>query len=132
MASASSLKLVLGDVKNKAKRSEMYERAKAEDAKQRRKLKDKRKRDEAEALAEGRELPKKIPRTIENTRKADETFVAADDDEVAGDEAIDEFAAFYENKQKPKMLITTSNRPRGGVRVCVYNGVPLCMGFVNC
>jgi hypothetical protein len=59
------------------------------------------------------QLPKKVPRTIENTRKPDETVVAAEDDEVAGDEAVDEFAAYYTDRKKPKMLITTSSRPRG-------------------
>ncbi len=59
------------------------------------------------------QLPKKIPKTIENTRKRDETTVEADDEEVAGDEAIDEFAEYYAKKQKPKLLITTSNRPKG-------------------
>jgi hypothetical protein len=101
---SSNLKMALGDVKNKS-----------DEAKQRRKLKDKRKREEEEAKAEGREVVKKVPRTIENTRKADETTVQVDDDEVAGDEAIDEFAQYYANKQKPKMLITTSNRPKSGV-----------------
>jgi hypothetical protein len=46
-------------------------------------------------------------------RKHDETVVDGDDDEVAGDEAIDEFAEYYSNKLKPKILITTSNRPKG-------------------
>ena len=118
MSFDSAIKTSLSDVKNKNKRAELFERTKEQASKLRRKNKDKRKRDEEEAAAEGRELPKKIPRTIENTRKADETTVKADDDEVAGDESIDEFAAYYANKQKPKMLITTSNRPRGVRRHC--------------
>ena len=54
--------------------------------------------------------PKQIPRTIENTRIADETAVLPNDVEILGDEADDEFAEYYRNEKKPKIMITT--RPK--------------------
>ena len=53
---------------------------------------------------------KQIPKTIENTRAHDETMVQEGDIEVGGDERDDEFAKFFGNESKPKILITT--RPR--------------------
>lgn len=82
------------------------------------KKKDKRERREANkraaeqmvALGEDAPAPKK-PRTLENTREADVTFVAEDDPEVFGDEAGDEFAAIFANDTQPKIMITTRPRP---------------------
>jgi hypothetical protein len=55
--------------------------------------------------------PKKIPRTLENTREADETIVNPLDEEVLEDEAEDEFSNYFDGKVTPKILITTSTRP---------------------
>lgn len=49
----------------------------------------------------------------------DETTVDPDDEEVALDEATDEFASYFNRQTVPKILITTSDRPRGRtVRFC--------------
>ena len=64
---------------------------------------------EVEALGEAAP-PKQIPRTIENTREEEETMVKADDSEVLGDEADDEFAKYFSNETSPKIMITT--RPK--------------------
>lgn len=48
-----------------------------------------------------------IPRTIENTRIADETTVRPDDAEVFGDEKDDEFATYYSNEKVCYALICT-------------------------
>jgi len=40
-----------------------------------------------------------IPRTLENTREIDETFVRPDDEEVYGDEKDDEFAVYFSNEK---------------------------------
>ena len=45
----------------------------------------------------------------------DDTFVSPDDEEVAGDEATDEFAAYFSGEATPKVMITTRPRPTHGV-----------------
>lgn len=63
--------------------------------------------------------PKEVPKTIENQRVYDETTVDPDDEEVKFDEETDEFAAYFNGLTNPKVLITTSDRPRGRtVRFC--------------
>lgn len=84
--------------------------------------------------------PKEVPKTIENQRVYDETTVDPGDEEVlrtisswvfsppkrirfnfctlllcqvAFDEATDEFSAYFNKLTNPKVLITTSDRPRG-------------------
>lgn len=49
--------------------------------------------------------------TIENQRIRDETEVDPEDQEVAADEAEDEFAAHFSGEKSPNVLITTSYRP---------------------
>jgi ribosome production factor 1 len=52
-----------------------------------------------------------MPKTIESMRIMDDTAVRPDDEEVLGDEKDDEFAAYYSNEKKPKIMITTRPRP---------------------
>lgn len=51
------------------------------------------------------------PQTLENTREKDVTMVAAGDEEVAADEADDEFAAHFDRHREPKVLLTTCYKP---------------------
>jgi ribosome production factor 1 len=95
-------------IKNKAKRAEMYSKYKQQKKKLKKKLREERVA-EVEALGEAAP-PKQIPRTIENTRELDETVVKPDDDEIAGDEKDDEFAKYFTNEVKAKIMITT--RPK--------------------
>lgn len=55
--------------------------------------------------------PKLVPRTIENTRTADETVVLPDDEEVIQDEKTDEFASYFERQVTPKVLLLTVKKP---------------------
>lgn len=94
-------------IKNKIRRREVYEKyllekkkKKQEDRAQKKKL--------AEELGDDAP-PKQIPRTIENTREVDETMVPEDDDEVMQDEALDEFASYFNKEREPKLIITTSD-----------------------
>uniref|UniRef100_A0AAY4DZY7 Ribosome production factor 1 n=1 Tax=Denticeps clupeoides TaxID=299321 RepID=A0AAY4DZY7_9TELE len=49
----------------------------------------------------------------------DETTVNPEDEEVAFDEGTDEFSSYFNRLTNPKVLITTSDRPRGRtVRFC--------------
>uniref|UniRef100_A0A8C5WFF3 Ribosome production factor 1 n=1 Tax=Leptobrachium leishanense TaxID=445787 RepID=A0A8C5WFF3_9ANUR len=57
--------------------------------------------------------PKPVPKTIENQREHDETTVDPTDEEVKYDEETDEFAPYFNKQTTPKILITTSDRPRG-------------------
>lgn len=92
-------------IRNKVKRTTMYAKYKAQKKKLKKKLREERVA-EVEALGEAAP-PKQIPRTIENTREVDDTMVQPDDEEVAGDEADDEFAKYFSNEVKPKIMITT-------------------------
>ncbi|KAK2522086.1 hypothetical protein Q9233_010644 [Columba guinea] len=83
------------------------------------KLANKRKRrKDREALGD-KAPPKTIPKTMENQRVYNETTVDPNDEEVAFDEAADEFAPYFNRQTVPKILITTSDRPRRRtVRFC--------------
>jgi len=105
---------ILGGVKNpskignKMKREKVYAQYKELKKQEKRKVR-LEKAKEVEALGDAAP-PKQIPKTIENTRTADETIVKADDDEVAGDEKDDEFAPYFSNDKCPKIMLTT--RPK--------------------
>uniref|UniRef100_A0A7R9VIK0 Brix domain-containing protein n=1 Tax=Chlamydomonas euryale TaxID=1486919 RepID=A0A7R9VIK0_9CHLO len=99
-------------IRNKLARSEMYAKLKHKHKKEKKKERKKRQKDEAAAEKEGLEPPpKRIPKTIENTREKDETMVQADDDEVVVDEEQDEFAEHFQALRPPKVLVTTCYKP---------------------
>ena len=95
-------------IKNKMKRAEVYAKYKSQKSKLKKKIREDRVK-EIEALGD-KAPPKQMPKTIDNMRKRDETLVQADDLEVLGDEKDDEFAAYYSNEKKPKIMIST--RPK--------------------
>jgi ribosome production factor 1 len=95
-------------IKNKAKRAEVYAKYKEQKKKLKKKLRE-MKVAEVEALGEAAP-PKQIPKTIENTRNFDATFVKDDDLEIIGDERDDEFSSYFTNEKKPKIMIST--RPK--------------------
>ncbi|KAF8413427.1 hypothetical protein HHK36_001410 [Tetracentron sinense] len=103
-------------IKNKEKRSAVHAKLKQE------KKLEKRKRAKARDAAEKRALelgeeppPKKIPRTIENTREFDETVCMPDDEELFAGNDADEFSSILKMECTPKILITTCrfNSSRG-------------------
>lgn len=95
-------------IANKAKRKELY--AKQKKIKTKLKLQ-KRKRNKIEAERLGDACKKKIPKTQDNTRVKDETVVQLDDEEVKGEEEIDEFSDIYKGDVVPKVIITSSYKP---------------------
>uniref|UniRef100_A0A665WHV0 Ribosome production factor 1 n=1 Tax=Echeneis naucrates TaxID=173247 RepID=A0A665WHV0_ECHNA len=101
----------VSEIKNKQRRHLMFMKLKQEKRKQKMQLRKKRKK-EREALGD-KAPPKEVPKTIENQRVYDETTVDPDDEEVAFDEGTDEFSAYFNGLTNPKVLITTSDRPRG-------------------
>ncbi|XP_049851466.1 ribosome production factor 1-like [Schistocerca gregaria] len=52
--------------------------------------------------------PKGVPRTLENMRAFDETYVMGADKEVEDEEMMDEFSDHYLGRTSPKIFITTS------------------------
>lgn len=64
-----------------------------------------------EAEARGEEVQRQEPRSIDKMREADETIVPAEDSEVEEDEAMDEFEKYFQNGKKPKILVTTQQKP---------------------
>lgn len=107
----------VSEIKNKQRRHLMFMKLKQEKRKQKMLLKKKKKK-ERDALGD-KAPPKEVPKTIENQRVYDETTVNPEDEEVAFDEGTDEFSAYFNRLTNPKVLITTSDRPRGRtVRFC--------------
>jgi len=105
-------------IKNKIKRSIVYNKQKWEKKKDKRKLKTKR-RKETDALGE-EAPPKKVPHTLETTRQYDETIVSPEDYEALHDEEIDEFADYFRGEKVPHLAVTT----------CVHPSSP-CLAFVE-
>ncbi|XP_003745783.2 ribosome production factor 1 [Galendromus occidentalis] len=101
----------ISEIKNKAKRQEIYFKLKKEKNKAKREARLKRVK-ELKALGENAP-PKQIPRTLENTREYDETVVEAGDEEVELDDQTDEFASYFNKEYVPKILLTTVDKPRG-------------------
>jgi len=91
----------------KSKRVEVYQQQRKEKKKLKKKKLRLKRQKEAEALGE-EAPPKKVPRTLDNTREADETTVQPEDEEVKGDEAIDEFSSYFKGEKIPKICVTTS------------------------
>ncbi|KAG8132584.1 putative Ribosome production factor 1-like protein [Naja naja] len=107
----------VSEIKNKQRRHFMFLRWKQQQKKEKLALKKKKKK-EREALGD-KAPPKPEPKTIENQRVYDETTVDPNDEEVTLDDATDEFAPYFNRQTVPKILITTSDRPRGRtVRFC--------------
>jgi ribosome production factor 1 len=101
----------ISDIGNKQKRAEVLTRQRSEKAKAAKAAKAKRKRAEAEL---GSAAPaKQVPSTLDSSRSLDDTVVAPGDEEVAADEAQDEFADIFSGSAAPKIMVTTGKRPSG-------------------
>lgn len=101
----------ISEIKNKQRRHFMFMKLKQEKRKEKIANK-KRLKKERKALGD-KAPPKPVPKTIENQRVYDETTVDPADEEVTFDESTDEFASYFNRQSVPKILITTSDRPRG-------------------
>ncbi|XP_033111035.1 ribosome production factor 1-like [Anneissia japonica] len=113
----------ISSIKNKKRRMEIYKQMKAE--RRKREIKQKKlKRKEAKMLGD-KAPPKQVPKTIESMRVYDETMVDPTDEEVMKDEAQDEMASYFNRLTEPKILITTSDRPRSRT-------MKLCMQLKEC
>jgi len=55
---------------------------------------------------------KQTPKTTENMRVADETLINPLDEELLKDDETDELASYFRCERTPKVLITTSDKPK--------------------
>ncbi|KAL0909489.1 hypothetical protein M5K25_020363 [Dendrobium thyrsiflorum] len=109
-------KLLPSLIRNKEKRSKVYANLKRDKRSEKRKQAKAREAAENRALELGEEPPpKKIPRTIENTREPDETVYKPNDEELFAANDADEFNNVLKLEIAPKILITTCrfNSTRG-------------------
>lgn len=59
-------------------------------------------------------MPKGVTKTIESMRVEDETLIQeGDDEEIKGEQDIDEFSKYFKNETTPRILMTTNRRPKG-------------------
>lgn len=103
-------------IKNKERRSAVHAKLKQQKKLEKRKKLKERDAAEKRALELGEEpAPKKIPRTIENTRELDETVCRPDDEELFAGNDCDEFSSILKRERAPKILLTTCrfNSTRG-------------------
>lgn len=103
-----------GHIKNKLKRSEMYGKYLMEKKAKKRETRIKRAKEAAD-LGTDIATTKQTPKTLDNTREVEVTFVKPNDEEVIADEANDEFAEYFADTIRPKILVTTRPRPSGKI-----------------
>lgn len=109
----ATIGMLTSGIRNKVARSEAYQKLKKIKEKEKRKSRARRQKEASAAESLGQEPARKRPRTIENTREADETLVQPGDADVAAEEQQDEFAAHFNNERPPKVLLTTCYKPTG-------------------
>ncbi|CAH3130459.1 unnamed protein product [Porites lobata] len=110
MADKQANRVEFSEIKNKLRRSSLYQKDKLRKAKEKKERKRKRKREESQDPNGA--PPKQVPRTIDNTRVADDTIVEAEDHEVRNDEESDQLATYFRCEMVPKVLITSSDRSK--------------------
>ena len=82
-------------IRNKAKRGEVFGRIKKQKADIKKAKKAKRQKE----ASENPDAPKKIPRTLDNTREHDETSLEIEDEEILKDVEEDEFQSYFDGEQ---------------------------------
>lgn len=110
MADKQAKRVEFSEIKNKLRRSSLYQKDKLRKAKEKKERKRKRKREESQDPNGA--PPKQVPRTIDNTRVADDTIVEPEDHEVRNDEESDQLATYFRCEMVPKVLITSTDRSK--------------------
>eukprot|EP01064_Diplonema_japonicum_P005064 TRINITY_DN1336_c1_g1_i1.p1 TRINITY_DN1336_c1_g1~~TRINITY_DN1336_c1_g1_i1.p1 ORF type:complete len:348 (+),score=54.04 TRINITY_DN1336_c1_g1_i1:36-1046(+) len=98
-----------GDQKSKIARIKYYQKYKLE--KNVRKLARREKRKKEREEHGDAAVPVQVPRTTDNMREADDTFVVSSDEEIEADEADDEYQEYYKDDVEPNIMITTQKDP---------------------
>jgi ribosome production factor 1 len=99
------------DIRNKHKRQEIVLKKKMGDRREAKMEKLKVKKVRAEHGEEA--APKGKTETIESMRVKDETIITEVDDEIKGEQSIDEFSKYFNRETTPRILMTTNRRPKG-------------------
>jgi len=102
----SYLKIDIHQIKNKMRRQNVL----FNKLKELKKLKKGLQKQRVKAVEEGK-AERLEPLTIEDKREFDETMVVEEDEEILKQEDLDEFADYFDEKQTPKILMTTSENP---------------------
>jgi ribosome production factor 1 len=100
-----------GSIKNKLKRSEVYGRYLVEKRAQKKQQRLQRVKEAQELGLDPSQTNKHATKTLDNTRDIEPTMVHPTDQEVMGDEAEDEFAPYFADTIRPKIILTTRPRP---------------------
>jgi len=102
------------EILNKHKRQEVVLRRRMA-AREDKKLKTLQTRKLREELGE-EAVPKGKNNTIEGMRVPDETMIEdLDDEDIVGEQNIDEFDKYFNRETTPKILVTTNRRPKGDI-----------------
>mmetsp|Transcript_4800 Transcript_4800/g.13791 ORF Transcript_4800/g.13791 Transcript_4800/m.13791 type:complete len:370 (-) Transcript_4800:4153-5262(-) len=110
-AQTKSIGQLTSHIGNKQKRSATYAKLKHRKQKDKKLRREKAAKEDAKAIAEGREPePKQEPKTIESTRDWGEGGRVAVED-LAEEHAEDEFASHFAAERPPNVLLTTNYRP---------------------
>ncbi|KAH9492098.1 Ribosome production factor 1 [Bulinus truncatus] len=104
------MSLIMPQIKNKQRRGEVYKQYLKE--KRKVKMEEKKTRKKEEKQMGSKAPPKKKPKTLENMRVPDETMVDPTNQETVIDLEQDEMAPYFRQETTPKILITTSDRPK--------------------
>ena len=121
--SEHQLRSMYSMIKNKQKKSALYQKYAASKRKLKRSGRSKLRALRREFGEE--KYPKQEPRTLESTCVPDETTVQTGDEEVERDLETDELSSYFSGDVPPKVLITTRFRPCG-------NSVRLARELKNC
>lgn len=95
-------------IKNKIKRTAVYQRLKKQGVMAQRRERKVRQKATEEL---GTPVTRPPPKTLDNTREADDTVVQPSDVEVAAEDSFDEFAAHFAGSQPPRTVVTTGRYP---------------------
>eukprot|EP01059_Diplonema_ambulator_P006415 TRINITY_DN16129_c2_g1_i1.p1 TRINITY_DN16129_c2_g1~~TRINITY_DN16129_c2_g1_i1.p1 ORF type:complete len:342 (+),score=99.40 TRINITY_DN16129_c2_g1_i1:120-1145(+) len=98
-----------GDQRSKIARIKYYQKYKLEKNVRKLARREKRKREREEHGEDA--VPKQVPKTTDNMREADDTFVLSSDEEIEADEADDEYLEYYKDDVEPRLMITTQKDP---------------------
>ena len=112
-----SIGKLTSQIKNKQRRSEIYGKLLHEKSLEKKKRRQLRQKEELRALENGETpAPRQVPKTIENQRVVDETFIVKEDEEeIQNEDKEDEFASYFSFNSSPKIIITTSRKPSGAM-----------------
>lgn len=99
----------IADIKNKAKRVEVFRRLKKEGTGKARKERKARQKEAQELGEHAPDYGKQ--KTLDNTREADDTIVQPGDEEIAAEDSFDEFAGHFSGAEPPRTVVTTGRYP---------------------